>query len=176
MSDLLNRSEDLFKEASRNPQIDPSGMKEFMKGISMLKPIPNGPMKKAQKQFRDSASENRSEQESRKDLDDGESSHSDATQALKDAMNQLSKSAQDMEASTFVARLKQAAAKEDSIANALAGQINIIVGMTMDELDPSTKRPPFKTPPRRTSAGFWKTSAITSPAPGNAFTATCTTR
>lgn len=140
LSDLLNRSEDLFKEASRNPQIDPSGMKEFMKGISMLKPIPSGPMKKAQKQFRDSASENRSEQESRKDLDDGESSHSDATQALKDAMNQLSKSAQDMEASTFVARLKQAAAKEDSIANALAGQINIIVGMTMDELDPSTRR------------------------------------
>lgn len=37
----------------------------------MLKPIPNGPMKKEQKQFRDSASENRSEQESRKDLDDG---------------------------------------------------------------------------------------------------------
>lgn len=58
-------------------------MKEFMKGISMLKPIPNGPMKKAQKQFRDSASENRSEQESRKDLDDGESSHSDATRRLK---------------------------------------------------------------------------------------------
>ncbi|MFR4223672.1 MAG: hypothetical protein ACLT38_08565 [Akkermansia sp.] len=140
LSDLLNRSEDLFKEASRNPQIDPAGMKEFMKGNSMLKPIPDGSMKKAQKQFRDSASENRSEQESRKDLDDGESSHSDATQALKDAMNQLSKSAQDMEASTFVARLKQAAAKEDSIANALAGQINIIVGMTMDELDPSTKR------------------------------------
>lgn len=140
LSDLLNRSEDLFKEASRNSQIDPSGMKEFMKGISMLKPIPNGPMKKAQKQFRDSASENRSEQESRKDLNDGESSHSDAAQALKDAMNQLSKSAQDMEASTFVARLRQAAAKEDSIANALAGQINIIVGMTMDELDPSTRR------------------------------------
>lgn len=139
-------------------------------------------MKKAQKQFRDSASENRSEQESRKDLDDGESSHSDATQALKDAMNQLSKSAQDMEASTFVARLKQAAAKEDSIANALAGQINIIVGMTMDELDPSTKREmensiaTLQTPPRRTSAGFWKTSAITSPAPGNAFTATVPTR
>lgn len=140
LSDLINRSEDLFKEASRNPQIDPAGMKEFMKGISMLKPIPAGPMKKAQKQFRDSASENRSEQESRKDLDDGESSHSEAAQALKDAMNQLSKSAQDMEASTFVARLKQAAAKEDSIANALAGQLNIIAGMTMDELDPSTKR------------------------------------
>lgn len=140
LSDLLNRSENLFKEASRNTQIDPAGMKEFMKGISMLKPIPNGAMKRAQKQFRDSASETRSAQESRKDLDDGESSHSDAAQALKDAMNQLSKSAQDMEASTFVARLKQAAAKEDSIANALGGQINIIVGMTMDELDPSTKR------------------------------------
>lgn len=140
LSDLLNRSEDLFKEASRNSQIDPAGMKEFMKGISMLKPIPNGPMKKAQNQFRSSASENRSAQDSRKDLDDGESSHSDATQALKEAMNQLSKSAQDMEASTFVARLKQAAGKEDSIANALAGQINIIVGMTMDELDPSTRR------------------------------------
>lgn len=140
LSELLNRSENLFKEASRNSQIDPAGMKEFMKGISMLKPIPNGPMKKAQTQFRNSASENRSAQESRKDLDDGENSHSNATQALKDAMNQLAKSAQDMEASTFVARLKQAAAKEDSIANALAGQINIIVGMTMDELDPSTKR------------------------------------
>ncbi|MFR4417219.1 MAG: hypothetical protein ACLT8E_07485 [Akkermansia sp.] len=181
LGDLLNRSESLFKEASRNSQIDPAGMKEFMKGISMLKPIPDGSMKMAQKLFRDSASESRSEQESRKDLDDGENSHSEATQALKDTMNQLSKSAQDMEASTFVARLKQAAAKEDSIANALAGQINIIVGMTMDELDPPPNgrwkpSPPFKTPPRRTSAGFWKTSAITSPAPGNAFTATCTTR
>ncbi len=140
LNDLLGRSEDLFKEASRNPQIDPAGMKEFMKGISMLKSIPNGPMKKAQKHFRDSASENRSEQESRKDLDEGERSHSEAGQALKDAMNQLSKSAQDMEASTFVARLRQAAAKEDSIANALGGQLNIIVGMTMDELDPSSRR------------------------------------
>ncbi|MCD8272767.1 hypothetical protein [Akkermansia sp.] len=140
LGDLLNRSESLFKEASRNSQIDPAGMKEFMKGISMLKPIPGGPMKKAQKQFRDSASENRSEQERRKDLNDGENSHSEATQALKDAMNQLSKSAQDMEASTFVARLKQAASKEDSIAHALAGQINTIAGMTMEELDPSSRR------------------------------------
>ena len=152
---MLNRSESLFKEASRNSQIDPAGMKEFMKGISMLKPIPDGPMKMAQKQFRDSASESRSEQESRKDLNDGENSHSEATQALKDTMNQLSKSAQDMEASTFVARLRQAASKEDSIAHALAGQINTIAGMTMEELDPSTRRemepsPPFKTPPRRT--------------------------
>ncbi|HBN18384.1 MAG TPA: hypothetical protein DD422_10060, partial [Akkermansia sp.] len=140
LGDLLNRSENLFKEASRNSQIDPAGMKEFMKGISMLKPIPGGPMKKAQKQFRDSASEGRSEQESRKDLNDGENSHSEATQALKDAMNQLSKSAQDMEASTFVARLRQAASKEDSIAHALAGQINAIAGMTMEELDPSSRR------------------------------------
>ncbi|MFQ7534886.1 MAG: hypothetical protein ACLRPT_07070 [Akkermansia muciniphila] len=37
----------------------------------MLKPIPDGSMKMAQKLFRDSASESRSEQESRKDLDDG---------------------------------------------------------------------------------------------------------
>ncbi len=140
LGDLLNRSENLFKEASRNSQIDPAGMKEFMKGISMLKPIPDGSMKKAQKQFRDSASEGRSEQESRKDLNDGENSHSEATQALKDAMNQLSKSAQDMEASTFVARLRQAASKEDSIAHALAGQINAIAGMTMEELDPSSRR------------------------------------
>ncbi len=140
LGDLLNRSENLFKEASRNSQIDPAGMKEFMKGISMLKPIPDGPMKKAQKQFRDSASEGHSEQESRKDLNDGENSHSEATQALKDAMNQLSKSAQDMEASTFVARLRQAASKEDSIAHALAGQINAIAGMTMEELDPSSRR------------------------------------
>ena len=140
LGDLLNRSESLFKEASRNSQIDPAGMKEFMKGISMLKPIPDGSMKMAQKLFRDSASESRSEQESRKDLDDGENSHSEATQALKDTMNQLSKSAQDMEASTFVARLRQAASKEDSIAHALAGQINTIAGMTMEELDPSTKR------------------------------------
>ncbi len=140
LGDLLNRSESLFKEASRNSQIDPAGMKEFMKGISMLKPIPDGPMKMAQKQFRDSASESRSEQESRKDLNDGENSHSEATQALKDTMNQLSKSAQDMEASTFVARLRQAASKEDSIAHALAGQINTIAGMTMEELDPSTRR------------------------------------
>ena len=136
LGDLLNRSESLFKEASRNSQIDPAGMKEFMKGISMLKPIPDGSMKMAQKLFRDSASE----QESRKDLDDGENSHSEATQALKDTMNQLSKSAQDMEASTFVARLRQAASKEDSIAHALAGQINTIAGMTMEELDPSTRR------------------------------------
>lgn len=55
-------------------------------------------------------------------------------------MNQLSKSAQDMEASTFVARLLQAAYKEDFIARSLAGQLNTVVGMTMEELDPSTRR------------------------------------
>ena len=140
LNELINRSETLFKEASRNTQIDPSGMKEFMKGISMLKPVPDSTMKNAQKKFRDSAAENNTPQESRQSLSGGESDHSAATQALKDAMNQLSKSAQDMEASTFVARLIQAAYKEDSIASSLASQLNTIVGMTMEELDPSTRR------------------------------------
>lgn len=140
LNELINRSETLFKEASRNTQIDPSGMKEFMKGISMLKPVPDSTMKNAQKKFRDSAAENSTPQESRQSLSGGESDHSAATQALKDAMNQLSKSAQDMEASTFVARLIQAAYKEDSIASSLASQLNTIVGMTMEELDPSTRR------------------------------------
>ena len=140
LNELINRSETLFKEASRNTQIDPSGMKEFMKGISMLKPVPDSAMKNAQKKFRDSTAENSTPQESRQSLNGAESDHSDATQALKDAMNQLSKSAQDMEASTFVARLLQAAYKEDFIARSLAGQLNTVVGMTMEELDPSTRR------------------------------------
>lgn len=136
LNDLLHRSEDLFKEAAKNPQIDPAGMKEFMKGISMLKPIPDGTMKKAQKQFREAASG----QDNSKALEDGERFHKEATQALKNTIQQLSKSAQDMEASTFVARLKQAASKEDSIANALVNQLGLIVGMTMEELDPAMKR------------------------------------
>lgn len=140
VQELIHKSENLFKEASRNPQIDPEGMKDFMKGISMLKPIPNGSMKQAQTQFQESSSNKRSAAENKESLNQGEATHAQAAQQMKDAMNQLSKAAQNMEASTFVARLKQAAGKEDSIANALAGQIKTIIGLTMEELDPSTKR------------------------------------
>ncbi len=80
------------------------------------------------------------DQQSKSDMQDAKQAHEDAADAMKDAMDQLNKASQDMEASTFVARLRQAAVKEDAIASALANKIRAIVGLTLEELDPTFRR------------------------------------
>ncbi len=145
LEDMIRRGEDLFKEGARNSQIDPAGMKEFMKGINKLKPISPGDMLDAQKDFRKAADNHgqqsqSGDQQSKSDMQDAKQAHEDAADAMKDAMDQLNKASQDMEASTFVARLRQAAVKEDAIASALANKIRAIVGLTLEELDPTFRR------------------------------------
>ncbi len=143
LEDMIRRSEDLFKEAARNSQIDPAGMKEFMKGIAKLKPISPGNMLQAQKDFRkaaDNHGQQDSSEQSNADMKEAAEAHEQAAEDMKDAMNQLNKASQDMEASTFVSRLRQAAMKEDAIAGALANKIRAIVGLTMEELDPAFRR------------------------------------
>ncbi len=145
LEDMIRRGEDLFKEGARNSQIDPAGMKEFMKGINKLKPISPGDMLEAQKNFRKAADnhgqQNQSDsQQSKSNMQEAKQAHEDAAEAMKDAMSQLNKASQDMEASTFVARLRQAAMKEDAIAAALSNKIRAIVGLTPEELDPTFRR------------------------------------
>ncbi len=150
LEDMIRRAEDLFKEAARNSQIDPAGMKEFMKGIAKLKPISPGNMLQAQKNFRKAAEKHsqqssqngqqNSSEQSNEDMKEAAEAHEQAAEDMKDAMSQLNKASQDMEASTFVSRLRQAAIKEDTIAGALANKIRAIVGLTMEELDPSFRR------------------------------------
>lgn len=140
MQELMKESEELFKEASKNSQIDPKGMKEFMKGLGMMKPIAPGKMLQAQKKFQEAADNNQSPSQSQDALKEGEKKHDEAIQQMKKAMNQLNKSTQEMEASTFVARLRQSATKEETIANSLVNKLTEIVGFAYDDLDPSNKR------------------------------------
>lgn len=139
LEELTQRGEELFKKAARNKNIDPQGMKDFMEGLQLLKPLPETEFKEAQENFESSSDQANTSEKSKKDLESGAKQHEQAKHKLKEAQKKLSQAAANMEASTFVARLRQAAQKQEAVTGLLSEQLGFI-GLGMDELDPKQQR------------------------------------
>lgn len=139
LEELTQRGEELFKKAARNKNIDPQGMKDFMEGLQLLKPLPETEFKEAQENFESSSDQANTPEKSKKDLESGAKQHEQAKHKLKEAQKKLSQAAANMEASTFVARLRQVAQKQEAVTGLLSEQLGVI-GLGMDELDPKQQR------------------------------------
>ncbi|MEG2809496.1 MAG: hypothetical protein RR889_02485, partial [Akkermansia sp.] len=136
---LIQFSQQLFLQGTKNSEIDPDSLQQFINAIQSLKKIPQEIAQQAQTYLKNAAQANDPEKRE-KALTKGESKHLEATETLRKAMSQLNKSAQEMESSTFVARLRQASRKEKSISESLASKLPQLAGLFSNELSQTLNR------------------------------------
>lgn len=147
MKDLAEEMEDIFKEASRNGEIDTDTMKKLSETSQRMKEMAEKQMPDVAKKLQDSQNQRNTQEKTDKDVEDAVKKQEELLQEMQETIQKANEANRQLEAGTFVNRLKKAASDEEGIASSLIGALNrsadsenLIAGRTYEELDPTDQR------------------------------------
>lgn len=148
LNELRGHGEKIFKAASRNSQVDPDALKNLLLALQEMEGVSNNQLPKAQQGLNKSSTEqggqgsgqpqDKSMQQQR--LSEAEQLHKSAAEELRDIHGRLSEAVEQMEASTYAARLRFALRQEESIIESLVSRVNAVAGLSRTDYNTSDKR------------------------------------
>lgn len=140
LRNLSNTMKELFQKALRNDQIDAESLHPFHNAQSILEKIPENSQKKAKEALNQAAQDNNTPGKTRSDVTQAEKSQKESLDKIKSALSNIAQAAKNLEAGTFVARLRQAAVDEQEIGNTTSRLLGETIGLAAVELPAPLKR------------------------------------
>lgn len=133
LSQLARDAEKLTKEGMRNKDIGEQTLREWTEMAQSMQKVASGDMQQASQSLQE-ARQSPGEQQRGEEVDDAVEAEKRALQAMRDMESGINDSIEQMVAQNFVNRLKQAARKEDGVADSLKALLPRIIGMNTNEL------------------------------------------
>lgn len=140
LKQVIEEMDELFKKALRNDEIDNDAMRPFLEAKGILENIPENSQKKAQEALDRAAEDNNTPEKTTEELENANEEQQESLQKLNEALRKMNESTKNLEAGTFVARLKKAATDEREITDIFSAMIKDTIGMIPDELLPKDRR------------------------------------
>ena len=137
IEDLEKRMEQLLKDSTRNGDIDKESMKKMAETMKSLGELSKQDMPKVEGKLSDAQQQNNTPEQSKKDVEKAVEEQKKVVKKMQQALEKARDANKNMEASTFVNRLKRAATEEESIAAALIEKSQLAAGMPAAKVDPS---------------------------------------
>lgn len=137
IEDLEKRMEQLLKDSARNGDIDKESMKKMAETMKSLGELSKQDMPKVEGKLSDAQQQNNTPEQSKKDVEKAVEEQKKVVEKMQKALEKARDANKNMEASTFVNRLKRAATEEDAIAAALIEKSQLAAGMPATKVDPS---------------------------------------
>ncbi len=136
VAELKEKMEELFKEANRNDRVEKETMERLSGLMQKLDELSKKDMKEVEKKLADAANKRNTPEKTKKDLQEGVQKQQKVLEKMREAIKEANEANENFEASTFVARLKQAAGDEDSVAQTLAQSAQRMIGLLIEEASP----------------------------------------
>lgn len=149
MKELAKDMEDIFKEANRNGDIDPKTMKKLSETAQKMREMGEQKMPEVSKELNEAQSQQNTEEQTEQDLKEAIEKQQELLKEMEETIKKANEANKQLEAGTFVNRLRKAAGDEENLANSLieAASRNTsdspIAGATFAELDPADQRKYF---------------------------------
>ncbi|SHJ81970.1 hypothetical protein SAMN02745181_2709 [Rubritalea squalenifaciens DSM 18772] len=147
MKDLAEEMEDIFKEATRNGDIDTDTMKKLAESAEQMKEMAEKEMPDIAQKLQDSQNQRNTQEKTDQDVQDAVKKQEELLQKMQETISKANEANKQLEAGTFVNRLKKAASEEDGIANILIRELNrsmdaseMLIGLSYEDLDPEDQR------------------------------------
>jgi len=137
MAELEKRMEKLLKDSTRNGDIDKETMKKMAETMKSLGELSQQDMPKVESKLGDSQQQNNTPEQAQKDVQKAVEEQKKVLEKMQKTLEKARDANKDMEASTFVNRLKKAAAEEDAIAGTLVEFWQKGLGISSTSVDPS---------------------------------------
>lgn len=135
MEELEKRMEDLLKNSTRNGDIDKETMKKMAETMKSLGELAKQDMPKVESKLGEAQEQNNTPEQAKKDLEKAEEEQKKVLEKMQKTLEKAREANKNMEASTFVNRLKKAAAEQDEISASLLGH-SLSAGVAASQVDP----------------------------------------
>lgn len=137
MGELEKRMEQLLKDSARNGEIDKDTMKKMSETMKSLGELSQQDMPKVENKLGESQQQNNTPEQSKKDVQKAVEEQKKVLEKMQQTLDKAREANKNMEASTFVNRLKKAASEEDAIAATLIEYWQKSLGISASSVDPS---------------------------------------
>lgn len=137
MAELEKRMEKLLKDSTRNGDIDKETMKKMAETMKSLGELSQQDMPKVESKLGDSQQQNSTPEQAQKDVAKAVEEQKKVLEKMQKTLEKARDANKDMEASTFVNRLKKAASEEGAIASTLVEFWQKGIGDSINAADPS---------------------------------------
>jgi chromosome segregation ATPase len=136
LEQLEKRMEQLLQGATRNGEIDKETMKQMAEAMKSLGELSRQDMPKVEKNLGESQQPNNTPEQAKKELKDALAEQKKVLEKMQQTLEQSRNANQNMEASTFINRLKKAASELDAIATSLIDSSEQAAGLSHLVADP----------------------------------------
>lgn len=137
LGELEKRMEQLLKDSTRNGEIDKDTMKKMSETMKSLGELSQQDMPKVEGKLGEAQQQNNTPEQSKKDVQKALEEQKKVLEKMQQTLEKAREANKNMEASTFVNRLKKAASEEDAIAATLIEYWQKSLGVSAATVDPS---------------------------------------
>ena len=139
MKELKEKMEEVMKGATRNGEIDKETLKKMAQAMKSMQELADKDVPEVRDKLGESKEQSNTPDKAKEDVNGAVDKQKKVVEKMKEAIEQANDANKRFEASTFVSRLKKAAAEEDGIKAALiAGyKSRDTLGVTQNAINPS---------------------------------------
>ncbi len=141
MKELAKKMEDLVKKAARSKEVEKETMKKMAETLQTMKELGDKDMPEVEKKLDDAQSPKSTPEKAAEDMKAAVEKQKEVAKKMQKAIEAANEANKQLEASTFVNRLKKAAGELQGIASSLKNAFDPrMFGLPYDELDPADQR------------------------------------
>jgi len=140
MEELTERMEQLMKDAVRNGEIDKDALKRMAEALKSMQELAREDMPAVRDKLSDAQQPSNTAEKTDQDMSDAVSQQAEVLEKMNEAIEKANDANRQMEAGTFIARLKKAATEQSGIAASLISIFDDILGTNSRDLDPADSR------------------------------------
>jgi len=138
MKDLKEKMEEVMKGATRNGEIDKETMKKMADALKSMQELADKDVPEVRDKLQEAQEPSNTDEKTEGDIKEAVEKQKKVVEKMKKAVEQANDANKRFEASTFVSRLKKAAAEQNVILGAMIETFSRkLIGLRQDELDPS---------------------------------------
>jgi len=119
MKELSKEMEEIFKDAAKNGEIDPATMKKLAESAMEMKEMAEKSMPDIAKKLSDAQSPENTDQKAKEDVKEAVEKQNELVKKMEETIEKANEANKQLEAGTFVNRLRKAAADEEELANTM---------------------------------------------------------
>lgn len=140
MEELTQRMEKLMKDAVRNGEINKDTLRKMAEALKSMQELARDDMPGVQQKLADAQQPSNTPEKTDDDMKQAVAQQADVIEKMNEAIEKANDANRQMEAGTFIARLKKAAAEQEGIATSVIALFDNTLGMSAKELDPADAR------------------------------------
>lgn len=138
MKDLKEKMEEVMKGATRNGEIDKETMKKMAAALKSMQELADKDVPEVRDKLQEAQEPSNTDEKTEEDIKEAVEKQKKVVEKMKKAVEQANDANKRFEASTFVSRLKKAAAEQSGIAGTLIETFSRnLIGEYFEKLNPS---------------------------------------